>query len=183
MERFQLIRKMYLQGTISLKAAWILAVTDEERQELLALHEFVAYQEDCDAKKNREIAYSWECYEINYTYYGDITILDCVYEMSRVSNRDNYCNLTHAGIEHLYEEHCDKIQDDFYDFEQITQYRKHHPIMTMREYNAYVRFSTHRREREIAEEWIAGNIVSVPRGLDLTYITSHYHTLLPYSPT
>lgn len=183
MERFQLIRKMYLQGTISMNAALILAATDEERQEIRDLACFVEYQEECDNEKNHEIDYSWDCYYNIYDHYCDECFaLECIYEMSRTRNQSDYCGISRFKVGEIYTDYCVDIANAFDYAVMVRTLRKQTGIMTSREQVAYNMFNTHAKEREIAEEWIAGNIVSVPRGLDYTYITSHYHSLLPYHP-
>lgn len=176
MERIQLIRKMYLQGTISLSAAIILTATDEERQEIKDLHELLKYQKLRNGIKNgiksQEIDSAWDEYaNQNNQYDDDEYYLDIVNEMSKVNNITNYCYKTYIDISYMYD---DYTYDYMCSFDSLLDY------MTKDEEEAYNLFCTHAKEREIAEEWVNGNIVSVPSGLDLTYITSHYHTLLPY---
>ena len=181
MERFQLIRKMYLQGTISLAAAIILAVTDEERQELRDLAGLLEHFEDCEHEKACETEQMWDSYHNIYDHYCDeCYALDCIYEMSRTSGKSDYCDISRFMACELYTDYCEDIANDFDYAAIVSTLHKKTGIMTMLEYTAYRNFCTHRKEREIAEEWVNGNIVSVPSGLDLTYITSHYHSLLPY---
>lgn len=178
---------MYLQGTISMSAAIILAVTDEERQEIRDLHDLLMYQKLCDGihngVKHEEIDSAWSEYTKQHDRHEAEFYLYMILEMSRTNNITDYCGTRYSSVDCLYVDYNESVMNAFNDLECVNSQRDKTPMMTIREYNAYVRFSTHAKEREIAEEWIAGNIVSVPRGLDLTYLYSHYHSLTLSSPT
>lgn len=186
MERFQLIRKMYLQGTISMSDAIILASTDEERQEIRDLRDLFVYKKLCDGIHNgvkyEEIDSAWSEYTKQYERCDAEFYLYMILEMSRTNNITDYCDTSYSSVDYLYADYNVSMMNAFNDLECVNSQRDKTQLMTIRERIAYSRFSTHAKEREIAEEWIAGNIVSVPRGLDYNYTVSHYHSLLPHHP-